>query len=373
MRRQRILILRPDNVGDLLLFSGALKHLRMLYPAAYITLAIKSTSLEMFKNCPYVDSVIPVEKLSWWEHVKLKGYWWHRFERLIRLMNGVWNGFFKQYNLVIYPLKSPQLTDLKMIVDLRPAKVMGVTGCKLRFPDGYPTGLNPDQLFQERMDVSKSDPWQHELLTTLEFLKFLGCKVERVEEILPELWLSPEDKFPMPQSGLEVVLGLFPGGSFREKCWDPTNYSHVAIALSEFNIHYVIFGGEGDREIAAEVASCLRRAVPRARISDFSGRTTLRQLADGISRCNFFFGMDTCGLHFAVASGIPSVGIVGGWHYGRFFPWGNPKKTIFLTHSTECVRCGTICADKVLSCIQGVTPEEAATAMTSLLTARRTR
>ena len=38
---KKILLLRPDNIGDGVLFTGTLKYYRKLYPDAKITLAEK--------------------------------------------------------------------------------------------------------------------------------------------------------------------------------------------------------------------------------------------------------------------------------------------------------------------------------------------
>lgn len=68
--------------------------------------------------------------------------------------------------------------------------------------------------------------------------------------------------------------------------------------------------------------------------------------------------MDTSGLHLAITAGIPTIGITGGWHYGRFIPWGDPERHIFLTKKLECFNCNLNCKIDRVECIQGVTPEE---------------
>ena len=50
-----VLVYRPDNIGDVFLFTGALQHLRRLFPAAKITLAVQPGIAAMLDRCPHVD------------------------------------------------------------------------------------------------------------------------------------------------------------------------------------------------------------------------------------------------------------------------------------------------------------------------------
>ena len=54
----RVFILRPDNLGDLVLFSGALPHIRAHYPQAEITLCVKRYLRNLLELCPHVDRLL---------------------------------------------------------------------------------------------------------------------------------------------------------------------------------------------------------------------------------------------------------------------------------------------------------------------------
>src|SRR4029453_4757053 len=61
---RRLFILRPDNLGDLVLFSVTLKHFRRRWPAARITLCVRgSYGKELFAHCPHVDRLVSYEEL----------------------------------------------------------------------------------------------------------------------------------------------------------------------------------------------------------------------------------------------------------------------------------------------------------------------
>ena len=359
MNYKRILIFRPDNIGDVLLFSGALKHIRDLYPGAYITLAVQPHIVNLVELCPFIDACVSIDALTWWGTVKNSIIpYFHACKRLVRKLNRLWNLLLGPFDTVIYPVKSPQAAHLQILRDLNVKKTFGITGCNVNAPQGgYPPGLQPESLFTNGFDVSGYDPWRHEFFTTLDFLKFLGCKVSDINDIKPEVWVADSDRNLLEniQGNDQNIIGLFPGGSFKEKCWNPENYETLGRLMGDKL--FVIFGGSEDAGVADQVKSFLVKGAPNAGIINLVGKTTLRELYKSISACNLIISMDSSGLHLAIASETHTIAIVGWWHYGRFIPWGDPKKHIFLTKKVECFHCNVNCKMDRFECIQGVTPE----------------
>ncbi len=60
---ERVFILRPDNLGDVVLFSGSLKHIRAGFPGAEITICVKGEARDLLERCPHVDQVLAVEEV----------------------------------------------------------------------------------------------------------------------------------------------------------------------------------------------------------------------------------------------------------------------------------------------------------------------
>jgi ADP-heptose:LPS heptosyltransferase len=228
--------------------------------------------------------------------------------------------------------------------------------------------VRPETIFSDYLDVSKTDPWRHELLTTLDFLHFLGCPVFTLDDIQPQFWLSSSDKDLLAEEKEmdHPIIGLFPGGSFPKKCWEVDNYYDFS-RLMGMGYTFVVFGGSADKDLAHQVELSLTEACRTVKIINLVGKTTLRELAKTVSSCNLFISMDTAGLHMAIVAGVPTIGIVGGGHYERFVPWGNPEKNVFLTKKMECFHCKFNCHKECYQCIQSVTPEEVANAAQRLL------
>ena len=369
--KRQILVLRPDNIGDVILFSGALRSIRELYRYDVITLAVQPHIVNLVEKCPHVDKVMSSTELllsQKWEGCGwLKNYY---FRRVTKNVERIINRMFPKYDILVYPLKSPEPKHLELIFNLSIKKVIGMVGCSVNEPPtGYPTHLNPIRLFCDYLDVSAADPWQHEFLTTVAFLRFLGCEVEGAECLLPEVWTSPDDKIHAAQligdtSG--PVIGLFPGASHAIRSWDVECYGPLAEGIKASST-FLIFGGPTDVALASRIESNLAKINPNKTVLNLAGKTTLRELFCCISRCNILISMETSGLHMGIAAGIPTIGIVGGGHYGRFVPWGDPGKNVILTNRLDCFNCNWDCKRESNECIEKINVNSVVDAANSLL------
>ena len=122
-----------------------------------------------------------------------------------------------------------------------------------------------------------------------------------------------------------------------------------------------------DNSICRQVESALLGVCKKDQVINLTGKTTLRELVKSVKSSDFFLGMETTSLYIAIAADVPSIGIVGGGHYGRFIPWGDPDRHIFIPEKMDCFQCKWICPEKEFACIQGVTPAEVAQAVQELL------
>jgi len=370
MNIARIIILRPDNIGDVVLFSGALQHIRSLYPEAHITLAVQAHIINLVELCPYIDACVPVNKLTWWGKIEnFKFPVKHKLEKAIHSVNRLWNIIAKPFDIIIFPVKSPSVDHLKTVYCMHPKKTYGIIGCSLCAPkSGYPPGLSPETLFTQYLDVSKIDTWQHELLTTLAFLRFMGCHVTNIDDIKPRFWLADSDKNYL--DGLQrkgrKIIGLFPGASFEGRRWESSYYGKLTSMLGGQPL-YAIFGSHSDMELSERVVLSIRDDCDDVEMLNLTGQTTLRELARSIMSCDLLISMDTSGLHIAIAVGVATIGIVGGGHFGRFVPWGDAKTNVFLTNELECFHCNWACTKHEVECINGVSPYDVMCAAKKLL------
>ena len=61
-RYSSILIIRLDEIGDMVMMSPFFRELRRWKPDAHITLVVKPAVHDLMKDCPYIDELILFEK-----------------------------------------------------------------------------------------------------------------------------------------------------------------------------------------------------------------------------------------------------------------------------------------------------------------------
>jgi ADP-heptose:LPS heptosyltransferase len=257
---------------------------------------------------------------------------------------------------------------LSLLKELDTKRKVGIVGCKLNAPPaGHEDSVNPRSIFNAYLDVTGEDPWIHEFYTTFSFLKFLGCSIQTVDEIKPELWLTADDQPKIePKEGQRKTIGLFPGASHSIRSWNVSNFLQF-IGYMGSNYQYVLLGSKDDYKINVQLAEMIASLGTDYKLMDLTGKTTLRELYATISSCSLLVSMETAALHLGIVSNIPTIGIVGGGHYGRFVPWGDPAKHLFMTKKTDCFHCNWKCCKNEVECIKSVSPQEVAFKAAELL------
>lgn len=76
MKQKRILLIRPDRVGDVILTTPLIKAIKQTYPDSYLALMVSAVSVPLLENNPNVDKIIIDEQNSknkndFWDKVKL--------------------------------------------------------------------------------------------------------------------------------------------------------------------------------------------------------------------------------------------------------------------------------------------------------------
>lgn len=174
---------------------------------------------------------------------------------------------------------------------------------------------------------------------------------------LVERWtgpIPPEDiaprHFPISDPDREFIAGLLaphsidptarpviihPGASTPLKFWAAENWANVADRLADRLKAAVIFtGSDREHQQIWDIMGHMRhKAVSLA------GETNIPQLAALYGRAAVVLGPDTGPLHLAAASGAPTVHLFGPADPALFGPWGDPKRQVALTSDILCRPC----------------------------------
>lgn len=353
---RRILVVRLDEIGDVILTSPFLRELRRFVPKAWITLAVKTQLINLVERCPHVDEVVACD-----------------WPRSIDPVNKVWC-HLRAFILAHERLK-PKYFDVAIVprwdMDRYHAGCLAkLSGAPVRV--GYAEQVNASK--QQRNQgfnrfythVLDERTIAHEVERGLQLLRWLGADVR--EDHL-ELWTDDQDQQKASKllnihgvvSGDLLVAFALGSGSDSKRRWPVERYAAVAQRLhSAHGARIVVIGGEDDRQLG----DCLRAQVGLS-VINAAGCLSLRQTAALLAGCNFFLGNDTGPKHLAAAVGIPVIeischprnGFIGHAHSPcRFHAWRVWHRE--LQPATGRNGCVDSCQASVAHCILDVPIEE---------------
>lgn len=359
---RRIFILRPDNLGDVILFTGALRLIRNKFPQAEIVICAKNYVHGLLELSPYVDKIISwdslMEQLPDWIP-NFPGKW--RVESLFRkykfMKSTRWD---YRSDLYLLPVRST-VPDLHLFSSYSRASVkLGISG-----DTNHQTAeedLKYGKYYSSRSHVDESDGIQHELDTYIDFLKLLGIETDR-NGIWPELWSSKDDEKwaaeKMPGSRSEITLAIAPGvTSIEEKYYAAENYLKALKGLGDERLSVIILGSKSEIAQCEAVENALSNCEQVHTIRNFAGKTTICQLIEMLKRCDLLLSNETGVLHMATALKMPTIGILGGGHHSRFYPWGDPVINLKVDKPMDCYHCNWYCIHPTIRCIHEINPEQ---------------
>lgn len=357
---RHLLVVRLDEVGDVVLTSPFLRELRRNLPNSMITLVVKANTLNLVQSCPYTDKIITFGR----EVSSLK-------DVLCNMTNAVRLGSrlrkMQKYDLAIVPRWDTDLYGAALMTYFSGATYRvgyseKVNCHKRKFNCGF------DHLFTH---VIKDDTLRHEVERNLWIIRFLGGEVE--EEQL-ELWLECEDKqFAeriLGDSNRTIRVGFAPIARQRRRTWPLENFLEIALWCKErIHAQVVIIGGQQDKNVGERFKQRLGSDV-----INLMGKTTLRQMAAVLNRCDLFVTNDSGPLHVAAAMGVPVVEISCHPLSGdethrhspaRFGPWKIPHVVLQRTDATP--PCSITCHAKEAHCIRSVRVEDVQATIGKLL------
>ncbi|MFN8475953.1 MAG: glycosyltransferase family 9 protein [Anaerolineae bacterium] len=306
--RLRVLLIRPDHLGDVLLMTPALAALRATWPAAHVTCLVGPWSEAVVRRNPHVDTVLTLPfpgftrqakpnawdpyALAWREAQRLRG----RFDIALVLRFDHWWG------ALVAALAGIPLRVGYDVPDVAPLLTTRVPYAA----DTHATALNLALVEALTGRPLPPDP-------TLWPLEFPVTAAERADA---EAWLAARGVGPR-----ERLVAIHPGAGADVKLWAGESWSQVADTLADEGARILLTGSAGEAHLTAEVQARMRHAA-----IDAAGGTPLPRLAALLERCSLVLGPDAGILHLATAVGTPTVRLYGPIDPRKFGPWGDPAR-----------------------------------------------
>lgn len=337
---QRILVIRLDRIGDVVLSTPVLRALRDAYPSAFIAMMVRPACRELLEGHPCLNDVILYDKDG--RHRGIGST--IRFARDLRR-------FRFDTALVLHPSH-------------RSHWIPWLAGIPVRIGWNRKSGW----LLTRRVPHRKQEGAKHEAAYTLDLLRELGLTppapapsialrpdaARRIDALLRE---HGQDHAPL--------VAIHPSASCRSKRWLPERFAHVADRLVELRqARIVLVAGEADTGPAAQVAGAMRH-----RPLNLAGRLSLGELACVLRRCTVLISNDSGPVHVAAAVGTPVVALFGrnqrGLSPARWGPVG--PRHVVLHKEVGCRVCLAHNCDIDFLCLSSIATEEVLSAVLPFL------
>jgi lipopolysaccharide heptosyltransferase I len=315
---QRILIIKPSAIGDIVHSLPVLNLIRRKWPAAQVSWLVSSACAGLLQGHPQIDDVIVFDRRRF-------GKGWRKLSAATGLFGFTRALRHRQFDLAIDLqglFRSGWLaakTRAAVRVGPAEAREMGWIFYTHRVRTGFPEGQAVDRYLAiaEALGLGRS-PVEFHFPTNEEDRKF-------VADLLP--------------AGTRYAV-FMPGTNWETKRWPAESFAACVGPLRErFGLQSIVVGGLGDAPLAAR--------IPAAR--DLTGKTNLRQLVALLERADLVIANDTGPMHVAAALGRPLVSIYGPTSPARTGPYGRLGTVVQL--DVACSPCyGRHCSH--MSCMR---------------------
>jgi ADP-heptose:LPS heptosyltransferase len=341
---RRILAVRMDNIGDVVMVGPALRAVKERAPEARITLLASPAGALAASLLPWIDDVI-VWRAQWQDVGNRVPFNPERELELVRILAE------REFDAALVFSSFSQTPFV-------PGYVCYLAGIPLRAGESKEFGGNT------LSDVITGTPEsEHQVERNLRLVEALGFPVHdrRLEVVIDR---QSKDVTPalLRRAGLDpsrpYVL-LHPGASAEARRYPPERFGRVSELLTERGLQVLVTGVERELDLLAVVSA----SAPRAGV--LSGGTTLSEYAALIECAAAVVCGNTLPLHLADALDTPVVAPYSGTDYESQWRPRTTRSTL-LRRETPCHPCYRFSCPIGLPCLD-FAPEEVVLAVEQLL------
>lgn len=342
---RRVLLVRLDNLGDVLLTTPAFRAVRQALPEAHLALLAGSAGCEIGRLDPDIDERIlyhaPNEDVYFRlpqdpkrELVAVEALGEHDFDAAM---------IFTSYKQSALPA----------------AYLCYLAGIPIRAAGAFE---GPGSLLTHRHRYEETVPPKHETLRGLELTRSLGFP-----PVDPEMVLVPRDEDEegaarlLEQHDVESFVLVHPGASASSRAYPPERYREVVEGLAaQSGLPVLVTGGPGEEDLTHLVAGSTGIAL--------GGETSFGEFAALTGRAAVVVTNNTGTTHVASALRRPVVTVFAGTNPPeQWGPWRTPNR--LLTHPVPCAPCYKRVCPIGHECLTGIAPGTVVGAALQLLRA----
>ena len=340
---QRILIIKPSSLGDVVDGLAIIRPMKKRYPGARIDWVVVERCRDILLDVPLIDNLLVFDRDSW----KRLSAWPRAIKNFVRLVCETRRG---RYDIVI---------DLQGL--FRSALIALLSGAGKRA--GF-SNAREFCAFLYNVRVRVPEGTMHAVDRCLLIAKELGADTAEVSfplEVSPEARRRAGAVIGGGKAACPVVV-INPTARWQAKRWSAERYAAVGDYVRDvLGGSAVLIGGEEEKDIVARVTDRMKGAFV-----DLSGELNLRELTALLSEADTLVTNDTGPMHIAAAVGTPVVAIFGPTDPARTGPYGAGHRVIKA--DLPCSPClSRLCKKDELECMESISIGQVTAALDSIL------
>ncbi|MCH7964454.1 MAG: FkbM family methyltransferase, partial [Bacteroidetes bacterium] len=330
---KNIIFIRIDSIGDNILASSMLPHIKQKFSNSKITIICQEHITELYKYSPFVDNILAIDKQKYVDDE-------HYREEFINNLKVLHSDY------VLNSVYSREEIGDEIVNNINSKVKIGFLGDTNNISEekrdknnNYYNYLIPDE----------NSSYPIELNLHKQFLSHINIKVDSLK---PVIWITDDDR-KFTDEFLETnniqpkkYVVLFAGAQHSIKSY--TQFGKAIKKLVENNRLTVVALGD-NKDFAVNQINLDELNIPTVNLS---GKTTLRQAIAIVEKASLVVGVDTGLAHVSAAVEIQNVILLGGGHFGRFMPYS--KLTSVVALPLECYRCNWKCKYESAHCVEDV-------------------
>ena len=308
-RIHRVLVIKLQHLGDVLLTSPVFSALKQQHPHLEIDALIYADTTAMLDGNPNINTIFTIDR-TWKQSTRLKlSQEWQLFCALKS----------KGYQLII------GLTD-----QMRAAWLTRLLRPLYSVAEKYPhkRGKFWRNSFSHLYSQPKTP--HHTVETHLDALRRLGLypKTENKPLLMPTSTEAKQKLSNLLET--ENLLGkqyivIHPASRWMFKAWNIAGFAAILREMKSHNISIVLVSGPDIAE--REYVKRILELQPIAAV-DLSGKLKLPELATLIADASRFIGLDSVAMHIAAAVNTPCIALFGPSNKQRWHPWQVPHRVL---------------------------------------------
>ena len=333
LSNKKILITSCGGLGDLIVFTPALRRLKEKYPSCRLTFMTSSKHRDILQGLPYIDKVICIER--------------GKFLGRYRVLKDFWG-----QDAVVFTDWQPQLLLFSWLFGIPLRAGIPKPGHKLC---KYLTKQLENHVFRYTQYAAQTDAMVFgEALDigldgSMEKLDVASpsagdCKA--VDQLLQDIGLAAQEPY----------LLLTPFAGLEQRNWPSEEAARfVELAEAQLGLKVVVTGPPHKADEAAHIAKY-----------NLTGRTTTMQLIELVRRAKCLVTPDSGPMHIAGAVGTPVAAL-----FSKDLPsrWAPRQNCVPITLQMDCAPCDDETARHcpTVKCMRGITAEMVCEAAANVL------